>query len=103
MAIDNGQAITFVEQQLRICSDLLSQIYYRAKTASDVWTAGNLGELFPATSDLVLDQNQYAHPVTSNDVLVAMGVLNGYLTDLSANNNTKLAALLKVAVNPQRG
>lgn len=101
--IDNGQAITFVETQLRTSADKFCQAYYRLRTCLDVYNAGNLGTLFPLTSDLVLDQNQFAHPLTSNDVRVLISVLDGIASGLEANGNANLNAALTAAVNPTQG
>lgn len=104
MAIDNPQAVKFCNEQVRTLADKYAQLYYAAKTVSDVYVAQGMAALIPNTADIVVDgsASDGRAQITGAKVTGFVNAANALITDLEASSDLKLNVLLQIAVNPQR-
>lgn len=101
--IDNPQAVKFCNENIRIASDKIAQVYYFAKATVDEWVANNMGEKIPVSDDIIDDGSTTdGRPViTGNDATGMIYILQDMIAEFEELNKTKLNSILKIAPNPR--
>jgi hypothetical protein len=100
MALNDAQAIAFIEQQLRPVADRLAALLIRAQIV--LAQAANLpaGD-FPNDATVMQDANKTTHPLTGAQVNEIIGALQTFVTNAQANSNAVQNAVVAASLNPQ--
>ena len=96
--INSPKAIKFCNEMVRPLADELIRFAYNARRVKDRYTAIGGQVLIPNDASPLMDgaTTSGIPEVTGADVNVALGILDGVLTALEANNKLQLIQLLKV-------
>lgn len=99
--ISSPQAVAFCNQQVRPMSDLMSQLYFTAKSIVAYWNANSMSTLIPNTSDTLAD----GAAVDGRQILtgiVATAIItecNAIIAHYEASTNAVLNQVKACAVN----
>ena len=101
--ITNVEAVKFSNERIRVAANKLNAAYQFANAVVAEWFATGGGELFPNTSDGVVDGSATdgRHPITGADVNNIVTRLLELKTDFEADSSAKLNTILQVATNDQ--
>jgi len=99
--ITNPLAVAFANNQVRPTADLMSQLYYTAKSIVNYWNANSMSSIIPNTTDVIVDGaatdgRQILTGIAATAIITeAMAVITHY----EASTNAVLNQIKQVEVN----